>query len=93
MAKSRALCGLDVQKTMVQSIKTDIKVGLTFADIALHTNDDAKRQRNKARARAAYESVARCRKNPHFADDDDIVEFEWRQAELRVALRQLGEYL
>ena len=81
---------VDVQRTMVKSFITDLKVGLTFADIALHTHDEAKRRRNQTKARIAYDTVMRYSKNLHFSDEDKL-EIESRQDELKAALKQLGE--
>jgi len=91
-AKSRTLCEFDVQRTMVASIKTDLKVGLTFASIALQTHDQVKRQRNQTKARIAYDTVMRYCRSLHFSDDDKV-EIESGQGKLRTALEQLGESL
>lgn len=90
MAKSHALRGLVVERVMTQAIKTDLKVGLTFAGIALNTRDEAKRQRNKAKARIAYDAVMRVCKTLNFSDEDKV-EVQARQTELRAALQELGE--
>lgn len=92
LAKSQALCWVQIQATMIKIIKTDVKVGLTFAGIALHTSDETRRQRNKTRARVAYDSVMRYSKSLPFSDEDKT-EIRSRQAELRAALEQLGDTL
>lgn len=89
-AKCQALRQLDVEGVMVRAIKTDLKVGLTFAGIALHTRDDPKRQRNRNKARTAYDTVRRFCRILHLSADDRV-EIEVREAELRAALQQLGE--
>ena len=90
MAKSHALSQVDVQATMIKIIKTEMKVGLTFADIALQTYDRAKRQRNRTNARLAYDTVMRYCKASRFSDEDER-EIQSCGARLKAALQQLGE--
>jgi len=90
VTRSQALGQVDVQRVMVNAVKTDLKVGLTFAGIALQTREPAKRLRNKTKARVAYDTVMRYCKTLHLSDEDKV-EILARQAELRAALQQLGE--
>ncbi len=90
MSRADELCALRSESKIVKALKTDLKVGLTFAAIALQRSDDLERQRNRRNARVAYETVLRFAKRVPLAPSDKA-EIESRAAELRAALLQLGE--
>jgi hypothetical protein len=47
----------DLNQARSDFLITELSVGLTFADIALSSNDEAKTKRNCKNARNAYDSV------------------------------------
>jgi hypothetical protein len=71
---------------------TELDLGITFADMALGSDDSAKARRNRGQARAAYRALER-----HFgkvtliAQDARLVKSKLRR--LKSKLRRLGEKL
>jgi len=78
----------DIKRSAANFLKTDVKVGLTFAKIALQTRDHARQQRNRTRARVAYSTVVR---HVESVSEMDQGEIGSGLAELRTALELLGE--
>jgi hypothetical protein len=73
-----------------QFLKIDLHTALTFAKIALETNDAARRSRNIRSARKAYDTVIKLSRKIDLPPDDakainKVVE------ELRTKLAELGE--
>ncbi len=87
--RADALCALRPESKIVKALKTDLKVGLTFAVVALRS-DTPERRRNRRNARVAYDTVLRFAKRVPLSPADKA-EIESRAAKLRAALKQLGE--
>jgi hypothetical protein len=49
----------DLNQTRTEFLITELSLGLTFAGIALGSNDEAKRKRNCKNARTAYDAILR----------------------------------
>ncbi len=88
LRRSSTLCQRAPEANIVNSLKIDLKVGLTFAAIALERPE--RTQRNQRNARVAYETVLQQLGRMHLSKDDER-EIQSRIAKLRTALRQLGE--
>ncbi len=88
LARSYELCALNPETNVVKSLKIDLKVGLTFATIAMQRPSE--RKRNQQNARIAYDTVMHHVERMHFSSADEA-EIQARAAKLRAALQQLGE--
>lgn len=71
-------------------LRAELQTGMTMSRIALSANGDAKKQRNCAHARKAYDSIL------HFLpgailSPDEAKEVETKLARLRADLELLGE--
>jgi hypothetical protein len=74
-------------------IRTEIEIGLTFAQIALQSKDlPEKRRRNALNARTAYETALRLTSQTAM-EDTDAIDLSNRAAILRAHLEDLGEKL
>ena len=81
----------DPSDTIVEVLKTDSRVGLTRATIALKAPPGSqKRMRNQREARKAYDTVTH-HMNRLSLTKADAQELQESVAELRLALEQLGE--
>ena len=88
--------GRDTRETNLSFLRTEIATGLTFAKVAMDSKDDsAKRVRNEANARKAYDTIVNWM--AHYSGSEalhiDIEELEPGLTELREALAELGEAL
>ena len=88
----RARLRLDrIERTGATFLLTDLDVAMTFTHIAGDAAEDSeKRNRNRATARHAYDDVLRISSRAVLTDNErqDVDE---KLAELRSALKQLGE--
>lgn len=50
---------LDLNQTRADFLKTELSLGLTFADMALNSADDEKTKRNCKNARTAYNALVK----------------------------------
>ncbi len=90
LAKSNALSVSYSDENMVAFLKTDLKVGLTFARIARQKPDNPERQQNQKNARIAYDTVLRFLERMRLSDANEA-EIQSRAAELKGLLKKLGE--
>ena len=49
----------DLNQTRTDFLTTELSLGLTFANIALGSDDEVKTKRNRKNARTAYDSILR----------------------------------
>ena len=81
----------ELNQNGVEFLKTDVDTGLTFASIALDAgNDLAKKERNRANARKAYDTVVAWSRRLALAESD-AHQLEDKLAKLKTALCNLGE--
>ena len=71
-------------------LKVDVATALTFAGIALQTNDSEKRERNCRNARVAYDTVLRLIERVDLTDEDSQI-LNGNLERLKSELVQLGE--
>ncbi len=77
--------------TRIQAVMADLKVGLTLVRIALSSRSRSeRRQRNRANARKAYDSVVQFRKDLILTSAEEQV-FNSGLTQLKSLLEQLGE--
>ncbi len=77
--------------TRIQAVMADLKVGLTLVRIALSSRSRSeRRQRNRANARKAYDSVVQYRKDLILTSAEEQV-FNSGLTQLKSLLEQLGE--
>lgn len=74
----------------VEFIKTELRAGLTFSNIALQSKDAGKISRNTANARKAYDALLRFLSKASLGDED-VAEVDQMLAKLKANLLQLGE--
>ena len=78
-------------RNLFEAVKTDAKVGLTFATVASDAAAGSeKRTRNQANARKAYDTVLRLRNGLRVAEAE-MQELAVGLSELKSALEGLGE--
>jgi len=74
----------------VEFIRTELKTGLTFSNIALQAKDAAKISRNTANARKAYDTLLRFM-DRSMLSDEDLAELDPMLLRLKTNLLELGE--
>ena len=74
----------------VEFIRTELKTGLTFSNIALQAKDTAKISRNTANARKAYDTLLRFM-DRSMLSDEDLAELDPMLLRLKTNLLELGE--
>lgn len=80
-----------LQNTGATFFLTDVDLAMTLTRIASNSpKDSKKRSRNQANARRAYDEVCRISRGTVLSENDRN-DVEEKLAELRSALRQLGE--
>jgi len=80
----------DFNRAGTNFLKVDLATALIFVDIALTTNDPAKKLRNRKSARKAYDTVTKQMTKVR-PSDRDIGELHANLDRLRSELRRLGE--
>lgn len=81
---------LDLNQTRADFLKTELSVGLTFADIALNSKDDAKTERNRKNARSAYDAILKFIGGVALSKGESE-EMASGMARLKSQLQELGE--
>ena len=71
-------------------LRAELLAGMTRANIAQNTSDESKKQRNRREARKAYDAVLRFLPQT-FLSHDEEEQIDSKLAELKSALRSLGE--
>ena len=71
-------------------LRADVETALTFAEIALGTEDAEKRQRNKQHAKDAYDTILRFQERVTYTPAENAYMTE-RMERLKKDLEQLGE--
>lgn len=79
-----------VNRRQLDFLRGEIHTGLTLSKIALETDDEEKRQRNRANARKAYDSIMHFMPRVFLADKE-AHEIKVGVAELLADLQKLGE--
>lgn len=81
-----------LNRASVNFLKVEAETALTFAGIALQSQDSVKRLRNRRLARKAYDKILQLQDRVSLSQDDaqDLAE---DLARLRSELSQLGEVL
>ncbi len=83
----------DVRKQRVRFLRTELKLGMTFAGIAHQSDTRAdKKQRNQENARKAYDTVMRNIGDTTLTREEGE-DLDLRLAELKTSLLALGEAL
>ena len=81
----------DLNANGIEFLKTDLETGLTFASIAVNAGDDlAKKRRNQANARKAYDTVLAWSRRIVLTKTD-AHQIEEKLGKLQAILRSLGE--
>ena len=75
----------------VEFLRAEIRLGLTMAKIAREAAYDAKRERTRANARKAYDTVIYFVPKMKGLTAEEITKFKFGLAQLKSALRELGE--
>jgi hypothetical protein len=81
---------LDSNQVRSDFLKTELSLGLTFADIALSSDDDVKTKRNRNNARTAYEALVKFMGHVSLTPADSA-HMANGMALLKSQLQQLGE--
>jgi len=71
-------------------LRAELFAGMTRANIAQNTSDEAKKQRNCREARKAYDAVLQFLPTT-FLSQEEKDEIDTKLSDLRFALRSLGE--
>jgi hypothetical protein len=79
-----------LNRTSVEFLKTDVDTALTFASIALQTEDLVKRQRNCGNARKGFDTIARLATRVKLSEEDTRYLSE-KMTRLKLELLRLGE--
>jgi hypothetical protein len=79
-----------VNKVGTDFLKLDLQTALTFAGLALQTNDGVKRERNRRAARKAYDTILHLIERVGIANDEAEL-FEKNLEQLKSDLVKLGE--
>jgi len=74
----------------IEFLRAEALAGLTFSKIALQSRYQEKKDRNRAKARKAYDTLLRFMPR-HHATSEAWVEIRAKVAELKSNLQQLGE--
>ena len=76
---------------MIQFVQNELEMGTTFASLALDSQTEEKRQRNRENARKAYDTARHFLENHAAAEAIAQPDLFVRLSELRRLLIQLGE--
>ena len=79
-----------VNHRRLEFLRSEIHTGLTLSKIALEAAHEEKRQRNRANARRAYDSLMHFMPSV-FVDDKEAYEIKAGVAQLVAQLQKLGE--
>jgi hypothetical protein len=82
--------GKEFNRVSTDFLKIDAATGLTFAGIALQTDDATKKQRNRLAARKAYDTIRRLAKGVDLTPNDAQV-LSRDLGRLKSELQTLGE--
>ena len=74
----------------MEFLGTELRAGITRANIAKNTSDESKKQRNRQEARKAYDAVLRFLPGT-FLSQEEKEEIDSKLTELKFALRSLGD--
>ena len=80
----------EFRRSLAQFLKTDIETALTFSSIALQTDNEIKKQRNRQNARRGYNTIQRLASRAKLSDDDRRFLSE-KMVQLKTELERLGE--
>lgn len=87
-----SVTGKQLNSTRVDFLKVDVETALTFTGLALGTEDQEKKQRNRANARKAYDTILRLSRNVLFTAAEEAY-MKQRLEQLKTDLARLGERL
>jgi hypothetical protein len=79
------------ENTMVQFIYSELETGITFASLALDSQTDEKRQRNRQNARKAFDTARHFLKQRAVEEIVAQPDLQERLNKLKQLLRELGE--
>jgi hypothetical protein len=82
--------GKELNATNVNFLKIDVETALTFSGLALKTDNEAKRKRNRHHARRAYDTILRLWDSVTFTPDEEAYMHNMI-AHLKNDLEMLGE--
>lgn len=81
---------LQLEGNLVDFLKIDLALGLTFAGAAQKSRNSPRKLRNQENARKVFDTIMRFRHHAH-PDRQDAEEISENLERLRSALRKLGE--
>src|SRR5215472_13553333 len=84
--------GERLNATNADFLLIDVETALTFSKMALETNDEAKKHRNRINARKAYDTILRHWNRVTFSPGDEVHMHEM-MSHLKHDLAMLGENL
>lgn len=79
-----------LHQTSAQFLKTDVETALLFSSIALESDEESKRLRNRQSARRGYDTVTRLAAKIQLSEGDQEFLVE-KLARLKSNLQRLGE--
>jgi hypothetical protein len=68
--------GQRLNATNADFLKIDVKTALTFSGLALETDNQEKKQRNRKHARQAYDTILHLSKNVTFTPSEEVYMIE-----------------
>jgi hypothetical protein len=82
--------GEQLNATSADFLKIDVKTALTFSGLALETDNEEKKQRNRKNARKAYDTILHLQHNVTFTPSDEVYMHQML-GRLKNDLERLGE--